>query len=377
MSAEMAEAIHQLVQDKGMSPESIRNTITEALKAAYKRKFGTTDNAVVKFADDMSDVSIYSRKVIMDGVYDPATEIELEDALQMSPDCEVGDEIDILLDPTTDFDRSAVQTGKQIAKQSMSEIQKDTLYAEYKDKLNEIIIGYYQRERNGTIFVDLGKVEGVLPVKNQSSREVYHKGDRIKALAIDLKKTVSGLQVILTRASPEFVRSIIEVEVPELSDKTVEIYKIVREAGYRTKIAVLSTREDVDPVGACVGLKGVRIQTVIRELEGEKIDILKFDSNPTVFIKNALTPAEVKEVIILDEDKRQALVIVGESQFSLAIGKQGLNVRLANKLSDWNIDVKCDTQTEEISDLVSESRKAASELFSTAEPTAGRGAPVS
>ena len=363
MSSDMAEAIRQLIQEKGYSEDSVRATIENTLKAAYKRKFGTAENCVVQINDEMSDVSVYSRKVIVDGVYDPVMEIELEDAKKLSDECELGDEIDILIDPKVEFERSAVQTGKQTAHQSLSEIHKDSLYAEYKDKIGEIIIGYYQRERNGTIYVDLGKVEGVLPAKFQSEREVYHKNDRIKALISDVRKSNTGLQIILSRTDPDFVRNILELEVPEIYDKTIDIYKIVREAGYRTKIAVSSHREDVDPVGACVGLKGVRIKNVISELEGEKIDILKYDPDPRVFIKNALSPADVTGVVILDEAKRQALAVVPENQFSLAIGKQGLNVRLANRLTDWSIDVKTEEQYEDSDELIAESRKAAMELF--------------
>lgn len=357
----MSEAIHQLIE-KGFTEESVVNTIQNTLKAAYKRKFGTAENCVVKIADDFSDVSVYSRKVVVDGVYDPVTEIELEEARELTDECEIGDEIDILVDPK-DFDRSAVQTGKQTAHQSLTEIQKDSLYAEYKSKVGETIIGYYQRERKGTIYVDLGKVEGVLPPRNQSKVEFYQKNDRIKALIVDVKKSSSGLQIILSRTDPDFVRSLLEVEVPELYDKTVEIHKVVREPGYRTKVAVFSRREDIDPVGSCVGLKGVRIKGVITELEGEKIDVLKYDPDPRVFIKNALSPAEVTGVVILDEDKRQALAVVPENQFSLAIGKQGLNVRLANRLCDWNIDVKTEDQCEDLDGLIAESRKAAHELF--------------
>jgi N utilization substance protein A len=261
-----------------------------------------------------------------------------------------------------EFDRIAVQSAKQTAHQSIREIQKDSLYSEYKDKVGEIIIGYYQWERNNTIYVDLGKVEGILPKKYQSPRETYHVNDRIKALITEVNKTPAGLQVVLSRTTTDFVRAIFELEVPEVYDKTVEIHKIVREPGYRTKLAVYSNRDDVDPVGACVGLKGVRIQAVIRELEGEKIDILKYDPEPRRFIKNALSPAEVRDVVILDEGKHQALAVVNESQLSLAIGKQGLNVRLANRLVDWNIDVKTDAQFEEM-DISSESRRAVSELF--------------
>ena len=360
--SEMADAIRALSAEKGISEDSIKSTIENTIKAAYKRTFGTSDNCIVKFNDDFSDVSVYSRKTIVDGVYYPSTEIELEDALKMSPECELGDEIDILVDPH-EFARSAVTTGKQTAHQTLSESFKDNLYNEYKDKVGQIIIGYYQREHNGNIYVDLGKVEGVLPSKFQSPREAYEKNDRIKALIVDLKRTQTGLQLVLSRTDPDFVRSIVELEVPEVADKTVAIQKIVREAGYRTKIAVYSNKEDVDPVGACVGLKGVRIQNVIRELEGEKIDVLKYDEDPRVFIKNALSPAEVARVVILDNDKKEALAIVNEAQFSLAIGKQGQNVRLANRLCDWSIDVKTEEQAAEMDLSEVDTRKAAEQLF--------------
>jgi N utilization substance protein A len=361
----MSDAIRQLSQDRGISEELILKTIENTLVAAYKRRFGNADNAIVRFSDDNREVSIYAQKQIVDGVYDPASEIDIEEARELNPDAEVGDEILIEVDPK-DFDRISVQSAKQTAHQSIREIQKDTLYSEFRDKVGEIIIGYYQRERNGTIYVDLGKIEGILPKKFQSPRETYHVNDRIKALITEVNKTASGFQVILSRTHTDFVRAIFELEVPEVYDKTVEIHKIVREAGYRTKLAVYSNREDVDPVGACVGLKGVRIQAVIRELEGEKIDILKYDPDPRRFIKNALSPAEVRDVIILDEGKHQALAVVNDSQLSLAIGKQGLNVRLANRLVDWNIDVKTDAQFAEM-DIAAESRRAVSELFGDAE----------
>jgi N utilization substance protein A len=361
----MSEAIRQLIQDRGISEELILKTIENTLLAAYKRRFGNADNALVRFNDDHRVVSIYAQKKIVDGVYDPVAEIDLEEARELNPEAEIGDDLLIEVDPR-DFDRIAVQSAKQTAHQSIREIQKDSLYSEFRDKVGEIIIGYYQRERNGTIYVDLGKVEGILPKKYQSPRELYHVNDRIKALITEVNKTPAGLQVVLSRTHTDFVRAIFELEVPEVYDKTVEIHKIVREAGYRTKLAVYSNREDVDPVGACVGLKGVRIQAVIRELEGEKVDILKYDPDSRRFIKNALSPAEVRDVIILDEGKHQALAVVSDSQLSLAIGKQGLNVRLANRLVDWNIDVKTDAQFEEM-DIASESRRAVSELFGDSE----------
>ena len=267
MATDMSDAIRQLIQDKGISEELILKTIENTLLAAYKRRYGNADNAIVRFNEDNRVVSIYAQKKIVDGVYDPVAEIDLEEARELNPDAELGDELLIEVDPR-DFDRIAVQSAKQTAHQTIREIQKDSLYSEFKDKVGEIIIGYYQRERNGTIYVDLGKVEGILPKKYQSPRELYHVNDRIKALITEVTKTPAGLQVVLSRTHTDFVRAIFELEVPEIYDKTVEVHKIVREAGYRTKLAVYSNREDVDPVGACVGLKGVRIQAVIRELEG-------------------------------------------------------------------------------------------------------------
>lgn len=361
--SEMADAIRELIATKGMTEDSIRQTIESAIKAAYKRSFGTADNCIVKFEDDMSDVTVFSRKTIVDGVYDPVTEFELEDALKMSPDAEEGDEIDIIINPK-DFERSAVTTGKQAAHVSLNEKHKDALFEEYKDRIGEIIIGYYQREHNGNIYVDLGKVEGVLPKKFQNPKEEFSKNDRIKAYVTDIKKTGSGLQLVLSRSDKEFVRAIVELEVPEIADKTVEIVSIVRDAGYRTKIAVSTTREDVDPVGACVGLKGARIQSVIKEIDNEKIDVIRFDADPAVYIKNALSPAEVSRVVITDEEKHEALAIVPDTQFSLAIGKNGQNVRLANRLCDWSIDVKTEEQASEMDLSMYDNRKAAEDLFS-------------
>jgi len=367
LGTDISHAIRQINQDKGIPEELILKTIEDTLIAAYKHRFGQVDNAVVQFDEDNMEVTIFAKKKIVeqDGVYDPVVEIDLDEAREMESDAEIGDEILVEIDPKQ-FDRIAVQSAKQKAHQTIRDIQKDSLYSEYKEKEHEIIIGYYQRERNGTIYVDLGKMEGVLPKKFQSPREIYHANDRIKALIHEVKKDQSGLQIVLSRTDTEFVKAIFELEVPEIYDKTVEIHKIVREPGFRTKLAVYSNREDVDPVGACVGLKGVRIQAVIKELEGEKIDILKYDPDPKKFIKNALSPAEVRHVIILDESKHQALAIVNDSMLSLAIGKQGLNVRLANKLVDWNIDVKTESQFAEM-DIAAESRIAVSKLFGDTE----------
>ncbi|HKJ86374.1 MAG TPA: transcription termination factor NusA [Spirochaetia bacterium] len=361
MSNELGDAIRLLVQDSGISEDLVRRTVEEFLLAAYKKKYGTADNAVVRFAEDGGDVTLYAQRKIVEDVYDPVSEVAIEEALAYNEDCELGDELLIEINPD-EFDRVAVQSAKQKARQTLREIKKDTLHSEFKDKVGEMIIGYYQRERNGNIFVDLGKTEGILPKRYQSPREVYRPNDRIKAMIYEVNKNPNGLQIVLTRTHTEFVKRIFELEVPEVYDQTVEIVKLVREPGYRTKIAVYSNRDDVDPVGACVGLRGVRIQGIVRELEGEKIDILKYDNDPREFIRNALSPAEVSHVVVLDESKRQALAVVPEGQLSLAIGKQGLNVRLANRLVDWSIDVKTQAQFSEM-DLTAETKRAVSALF--------------
>ena len=367
MQSELSQAIKQLVQERGIPEELVMSTIENFLLAAYKKKYGVVDNAVVRFSDDSTEVPLFAKKKIVldDDLDDPVYEMPLSEALALNEECEVGDELLIEINPK-EFDRVSVQSAKQKARQGLREIQKDTLYSEFKDKVGEMIIGYYQRERNGNIYVDLGKTEGILPKKYQSPREIYHPNDRIKALIYEVVKTPTGLQIVLSRNHSEFVKKIFELEVPEIYDKTIEIMKIVREPGYRTKIAVRSTREDVDPVGACVGLKGVRIQAVVRELEGEKIDILRYSLDSRSFIKNALSPAEVNQVVILDEPKKLALAIVPDASFSLAIGKQGLNVRLANRLTDWNIDVKTESQFSEM-DISAEAKRAVSVLFGEPE----------
>lgn len=361
MASDMADAIRQLINEKGISEDLILKTLEEALLAAYKKKFGTSENAVVRFRDNYEGVDVYATKTIVEELDDEVLEITLEEAREYSDEAEVGDILELPIDPK-EFDLQSVMLAKQTTRQNLREISRDTLLAEYKTKLGEIIIGYYQRERNGVIYVDLGKIEGIFPKKYQSPRETYHIGDRIKAMIVEVEKGRSGPMIILSRTHPEFVKKILELEVPEIYDGTVEVFKIVREPGYRTKIAVYSKREDIDPVGACVGLKGIRIQSIIRELEGEKVDILKYEVDAKRFIRNALSPAEVKEVYILDEARHTALAVVPDSQLSIAIGKLGQNVRLANRLCDWSIDVKTEEQFLQLDRSV-ETKRAVSELF--------------
>jgi N utilization substance protein A len=363
MASDMADAIRQLISEKGISEELIVNTLQEALLAAFKKKYGTSDNAVIRFRENYEGVDIYAKRTIVeeDDLDDENLQITLDEARRYADDAEVGDILELPVDPQ-EFDLQSVMVAKQTTRQNFRDISRDTLYAEYKSKQGELIIGYFQRERNNVIYVDLGKVEGIFPKKYQSPREVYHVGDRIKALIYEVDKGKNGLQIILSRSHAEFVTKLLELEIPEIYDKTIEIFKIVREPGYRTKVAVYAKRDDVDPVGACVGPKGMRSQLISQELEGEKIDFVKYDVDPRQFVKNALSPAEVKTVYILDESKHTALAIVSDKELSIAIGKMGQNVKLANRLCDWNIDVKTDEQYLQDSRNL-ELKRAADSLF--------------
>jgi N utilization substance protein A len=353
-----------MVAEKNISEELVISTIEDILRAAYKRKFGTDENAVIEFSEDYTSVELSGRRQIVDddNWYNEVTEIPLSEAKEIHEDCEIGDELLIPVD-LKEFDRISVQSAKQRAHQSFRDIQKDTLYSEYKAKEGQLIIGYYRRQvQNGDIYVDIGTTEGLLPRRNQSSRESYGNNDKIKCYVEKVEKAERGLKVILSRTSGELIRKLFEVEVPEIAQNQIDIIKIVREAGYRTKVAVASRNDDIDPVGACVGLKGNRIQTIMSEIEGEKIDILRYDPNPLNYIRNALSPAQVKDVVVVDKNIYHAVAIVEDSQLSLAIGKQGLNVRLANKLVDWMIDVKTQAQFDEM-DIAKEARFKAESIF--------------
>ncbi len=366
--SELSEAIRAMVEDKGISQELVLNTIRQTLLATYKRKFGTDENAVVTFADDLSSVELASRKTVVDesNYYNEVTEIPLDEALELSSEAEIGDELLIPIDPKS-FDRISVQTGKQKAQSAIREIQKDELLQEYKGKVGEIINGYVQGDKDGDLIIDLGKTQGYLPRKNQSPKEFYTKGDKIRCYVESVRpdeRSDKNIRVILSRVSDEFVRRLFEIYVPELvaKDASIEIMKIVREAGYRTKVAVAPRKVDADAVGTCVGLKGNRIQAIMKELDDERIDVIKWDPNPLEYIANALSPAKVMQVYVIDQAKKEAVAIVDESQLSLAIGKQGLNVRLVNRLCDWVVNVKTQEQFAEM-DISREARAVADSVF--------------
>ncbi len=367
--SELSDAIRTMVEEKGISQDLVLDTIRQTLLATYRRKFGTDDNAVVTFADDFSSVELASRKVVVDDndFDDPVTEIPLSEAQEFGAEAEIGDELLIPIDPKS-FDRISVQTGKQRAQSALREIQKDELLQEFRGKVGQIINGYVQGEReNGDLIVDLGRTQGYLPRKNQSPKEMYIKGDKIRCYVESVKqddKLDKNIRVLLSRVHEEFVRKLFEIYVPELvsKDPSIEIMKIVREAGYRTKVAVYPKKVDADAVGTCVGLKGNRIQAIMKELDDERIDVIKWDPNPLEYIANALSPAKVLKVYVIDQAKKEAVAIVDEAQLSLAIGKQGLNVRLVNRLCDWIVNVKTQEQFSEM-DISVEARNQADALF--------------
>ena len=371
--SELSDAIKSMVEEKGISQELVLDTIKQTLLATYRRKFGTDENAVVTFAEDLSSVELASRKVVVDedNYYDEVTEIPLDEAQELSEEAEIGDELLIPIDPKS-FDRISVQTGKQRAQSAIREIQKDELLQEFRGKVGEIINGYVQGDKDGDLIIDLGKTQGYLPKKNQSPKEFYTKGDKVRCYVESVRpdeRSDKNIRVLLSRVHEDFVRKLFEIYVPELvaKDPSIEIMKIVREAGYRTKVAVAPRKVDADAVGTCVGLKGNRIQAIMKELDDERIDVIKWDPNPLEYIANALSPAKVLQVYVIDQARKEAVAIVDESQLSLAIGKQGLNVRLVNRLCDWVVNVKTQEQFAEM-DVSREARAAADSVFFEEQP---------
>ncbi|OHD12335.1 MAG: hypothetical protein A2086_08870 [Spirochaetes bacterium GWD1_27_9] len=361
MVLDLTAHIKDLHQSKGISEELIIKTIETAIKKAYEKYYGTTENLVIR-NDNECVLSVFSKKEVTEDASDDLFEISIEEAKKINKESEIGDSMLVPCNPE-EFGRIAIHSAKQIILQRLKEIEKNSLFSDLKAKQGELIIGYIQRVRNDAMYIDLGTYEGILPKKNQAPHENYQVGERIKSIVSDVKQTRQGaVSVVLSRTSPEFVKKLIEVEIPEIYDKTVQIFKIVREAGYRTKIAVFSNKEEIDPVGSCVGQKGARIQNVIKELEGEKIDVLKYSADPKIFIENALIPAKATKIIILDEARKKACAIVDDSQLSFAIGKKGLNIKLANRLTDWEIDIKTIEQAKEMN-LIEDHFQKAEDLF--------------
>ena len=343
MSASIGQSIDALCKEHGIDRDLVIEAMKEAVRAAARKQFKSGEELNVEFSPD-SGLELFASKVVVEEVTNPAKELSLEEAREMAgDDVDLGDELQLPM-PMEEMGRIAAQTAKQILFQKVRDAVRANVYEQYIDKVGDLVNGYVKRFERGDIIVDLGTIEAILPRNQQSRGEQWSQGERIRVVINDVSKDAKGPQVEVSRASPELLRRLFEMEVPEIYDETVVIKSAVREPGERAKIAVTSNERDVDPVGACVGMKGSRVQAIIRELRGEKIDIIEWSGEPSVFAANALSPAKVNQVRITDIERRQMEVIVNEEQLSLAIGKRGQNVRLATKLVGWNIDIRSEDE---------------------------------
>ncbi len=344
MNRELISVIEQISREKGINSDTIISAVKSALQVAAKKCFGASDNIQVEIDPKSGEIQVILIKKIVEEVTNPKEEISLKEAKKIDAEAELGDEIGALIE-VGDFGRIAAQTAKQVIFQKVREAEWDTIYKDFRNRQGDIVHGVILGQENRNYIVDLGKTEALLPHKEQIPRETFRRGDRIRGYLCEVKPSAKGPQLILSRSHPEFVGKLFAIEVPEIYEKIVAIKSVVREPGDRTKIAVYSKDPSVDPVGACVGMKGSRVQAVVRELRGEKIDIIPWSEDPRVFIAEALSPAVVERVGI-DEEEKSALVVVSEQQLSLAIGKKGQNVRLAAKLTNWKIDIINETEYE-------------------------------
>ena len=351
MNKEFLEALDELEREKNIPKEEIISAIETAVKTAYEKNFG--GNTMVEVDRETGEVQVFLIKDVVAEVEDDENQVSLEEARQYDPDYEEGDEMYFAIDPK-DFGRIAAQTAKQIVVQKVREAERQSTYSRLKDKQGTLVSGRIERINNGTIFLAIDNTEGILPVSEQVHSEHFKVGDRIKVFVLDVKDpnrpkaSRNGPQVFFSRSHPGLVRELFKLEIPEIADGTVEIKGIAREAGSRTKIAVYSHDPDVDPVGACVGNRGARVQAIVDELNGEKIDIIVWDEEPAVLISNVLRPAVVESVYVEeDEQEKMAIAVVPDQQLSLAIGREGQNVRLAARVSGWKIDIKSRQQLEE------------------------------
>ncbi len=343
-SKELVIAMDELEKEKGIKKDVLLESIEAALVTAYKRNFDANiDNVKVTMDGETGEIHLYAQKDVVEEVENDKLQISLEDAKKISKSFEIGDVVDIELVPKN-FGRIAAQTAKQVIIQKIREVSRDVLFTEFSDRKGEIVSGIIQKADGGIVVIDLGKLEGVMPLKEQISTENYKVNDKIRAYVLDVERGAKGApQVIISRAHADFVRKLFELEIPEIYEGVIEIKSISRDAGNRTKLAVYSPNENIDPVGSCVGQKGIRIQNIINELNGEKIDVIEWNEDPSIYISAALLPAQVLAVDIKEEEKF-AQVIVPDDQLSLAIGKSGQNARLAAKLTNWKIDIKSESQ---------------------------------
>lgn len=344
---ELILALDELEKEKGIKKEYVLESIETALVTAYKRNFDSLENVKVDIDHNTGATHIFAIKEVMERANDDALEISLDDAHKINKELKLGDSVEVEIVPK-DFGRIAAQTAKQVIIQKLREVEREIIYNEFNDRKGEIVSGIIQKADHNIVVMDLGKLEGVMPKKEQVPTEKYHVNDKIKGYVLDVEKGQKGApQVIVSRSHPDFVRKLLEFEIPEIYEGVIEIKSISRDAGNRSKVAVYSPDPNIDPVGSCVGQKGVRIQNVINELNGEKIDVIEWNEDPSIYIASALLPAQILAVDI-KENEKFAQVIVPDDQLSLAIGKSGQNARLAARLTNWKIDIKSETQFREM-----------------------------
>ena len=344
---ELILALEDLEKEKGIKKEYLLESIETALLTAYKRNFDALDNVKVVMDPQTGATHVYSIKEVVDNAKDTALEINLEDARKINKEVNIGENVEVEIVPRN-FGRIAAQTAKQVIIQKLREAEREIIYTEFNDRKGEIVSGIIQKADRNIVVMDLGRLEGIMPTKEQVPTETYRVNDKIKGYVLDVERGAKGApQVIVSRSHPDFVRKLLEFEIPEIYEGVIEIKSVSRDSGYRSKVAVYSPDPNIDPVGSCVGQKGVRIQNVINELHGEKIDVIEWNEDPAIYISSALLPAQILAVDIKEEEKF-AQVIVPDDQLSLAIGKSGQNARLAAKLTNWKIDIKSETQFREM-----------------------------
>lgn len=343
--SDIKRVVEQVSKDKGISREILIKALEEALKSAARKKFGNKMEIEVQYNEEVGEIEVFQFKEVAEVITEPALEISLEEGRKLDQDCVIGDSLGTKMDTST-FGRIAAQSAKQVIIQKIKDAEKDAVFASFIDRKGEVLNGIVQRIDRGDIIVNLGQTEGIVPVREQVPREGYRRGDRVRALILEVLHESRGPQIILSRTHVDFLINLFKMEVPEISEGIVKIMGAAREPGVRAKIAVASSNADIDPVGACVGMKGSRVQNVVQELRGEKIDIISWHVDPARYVCNALAPAEISRVII-DEANRTMEVIVPDEFLSIAIGKRGQNVRLASRLAGWHLDVKSETKYSE------------------------------
>ena len=343
MNKEFFEALEELSTEKGINKNYILDAIETALLTAYKRNFNSQENVKIVIDEEKASIKVYSLREVVEEVFDPAIEIELSDARKIDKKANLGDIVEVEITPAN-FGRISAQTAKQVIVQKLREAEREIVFSEYSDRQGEIVSGIVQKVDKNIVIVDLGRIEGIMTLNEQIPGEVYNVNDKIKAYVVEVQKNSKGIpQMIISRTHPGFVRRLFELEIPEIYEGLIEIKNIVREPGSRTKIAVYSKDMNIDPVGSCVGPRGIRIQNILNELKDEKIDVVEWSEDPVQYIASALSPATVLAVDI-DEENMSSKVVVPDNQLSLAIGKDGQNARLSAKLTGWKIDIKSETQ---------------------------------